>query len=155
MPLKFGSTTIENVYWEEYSGGAAMYVPIEKIIFNGTTVFQKIETITETVSIPFNVYGSQSGVSFYYPKSGLMKATLKHTPIKVTSFAQTTSSIYNFTITNNLSGTVKFKGTQSTSTFNKSGTWSISGNTFTIIGPDSVTSNNNSFGVTITYQYYA
>ena len=153
MPLKFGSTTIENVYWEEYSGGVALYMPIEKIIFNGTTVFQKIskKTITETLNYTFGVVSSSSGATFYYPKPSI---ALQHTPMKVTKISGINGSSSNGTVdSSGLKGTLTVNGSVGRTSSSRTLSWSVSGNSLTWDSRDSLQGTKTPCTISITYEY--
>lgn len=155
MPLKFGSTTVTNVMFEQMSNGASS-ITLDKIIYNGTTVFERqktLKTITEKLSYTYYYTSYSSGASFRYPSASLQ---LSYTPVKVTKLGVGLPGSGSVVISSTgLSGTMRAYGTTGQSSSYIDLSWNVSGSKFNISSGGSSSGSTKTNGeISVTYQYY-
>ena len=155
MPLKFGSTTVANVEYVDME--QVFMIRLDKIIYNGTTVFERqktLTTITENVEYAYYYTSSSSGASFRYPAASLQ---LSNTPVKVTKIVSNLPGGGSSTISSSgLSGSMSAYISTGKSSSYTSVPWSVSGSKLNITAAGSSSgSTKSTIKISITYQYYA
>lgn len=155
MPLKFGSTTVTNVDYVDMQ--QVFMIRLDKIIFNGTTVFERqkvLTTITENVEYAYYYTSSSSGASFRYPSASLQ---LSNTPVKVTKIVGNLPGSGSSTISSSgLSGTISAYISTGKSSSYTTVPWSVSGSKLNITASgSSISGSKSTIKISITYQYYA
>lgn len=152
MPLKFGSTTVANVDFVDMQ--QVSMTRLDKIIYNGTTVFEKqktLQTITEKVKYTYYYSSNSSGASFRYPKASLQ---LSYNPVKVTKIGSLPGG--STTTASGLSGTMRAYSSTGQSSSYVDVPWSVSGSKLNITAAGgSNPSTPSTIDLSITYQYYA
>ena len=152
MPLKFGSTTVANVDFVDMQ--QVFMLRLDKIIYNGTTIFEKqktLTTITEKVKYTYYYSSNSSGASFRYPSASLQ---LSHTPVKVTGIGGLPGG-GSSTASSGLSGTIRAYSSTGQSSSYVDVPWSVSGSNLKISAVGTSGSTKATTDLSITYQYYA
>ncbi|MCQ2086693.1 MAG: hypothetical protein MJZ37_01255 [Bacilli bacterium] len=151
--MKFGSTTVANVDFVDMQ--QVFMIRLDKIIYNGTTVFERqktLTTVTEKVKYTYYYSSSSSGASFKYPSASLQ---LSHAPVKVTSIGGLPGG-GGSTASSGLSGTMRAYSSTGQSSSYIDVPWSVSGSKLNISAAGgSNPSTPSTLDISITYQYYA
>ncbi|MCQ2086588.1 MAG: hypothetical protein MJZ37_00730 [Bacilli bacterium] len=154
MPLKFGSTTVANVDYVDME--QVFMIRLDKVIYNGTTVFErqkKLTTVTENVEYTYYYSSGSSGASFRYPSASLQ---LSNTPVKVTKIISNLPGGGSSTISSSgLSGTMSAYLSTGMSSSYTSVPWSVSGSKLNISAAGGSGTSESTVELSITYQYYA